>query len=164
MTDEGDWKKLFSGVNLVNRGIGGDTTLGLLNRMDQIIDLKPPKIFLMIGTNDLCYNRSIKDTIKNYDEILQILHTDLPNTAVYVESVLPFNDEIFPSRFLRTNENIQKLNVEIKKEAKKYQYPYLDLVNDFSDSNGRLPADYTIDGLHLNAKGYSIWKKSFKNG
>lgn len=162
MTDEGDWKSLFPGINLVNRGIGGDTTLGLLNRIDQVIKLDPPKIFLMIGTNDLCYNRSIADTLENYDHILQILHSRLPKTKIYIESVLPFNDEIFPSRYLRSNDNILKLNVGIRNLAQKYGDPYLDLVPYFSDENGRLPAGYTIDGLHLNEKGYKIWRDQIK--
>ena len=163
MTDEGDWKKLFPDVNLVNRGIGGDTTLGVLNRIDQVLALAPSKIFLMIGTNDLCYNRSVEDTLKNYDQILNILHKNLPQTKIYIESVLPFNDQIFPSRYLRTNENIEELNRGIKKLAEKYAYPYLDLVPFFMDENGRLPENYTVDGLHLNEKGYTIWKSRIKN-
>ena len=162
MTDEGDWQKLFPGINLVNRGIGGDTTLGLLNRIDQVIALRPPKIFLMIGTNDLCFNRSIADTLKNYDEILRRLHTSLPETKIYIESVLPFNDQIFPSHYLRSNENIKTLNVGIRQLAEKHHDPYLDLVPYFSDADGRLPAEYTIDGLHLNADGYAIWKEHIK--
>lgn len=162
MTDEGDWQKLFPGTNLVNRGIGGDTTLGLLNRIDQVIALRPPKIFLMIGTNDLCFNRSIADTLKNYDEILRRLHTSLPETKIYIESVLPFNDQIFPSHYLRSNENIKTLNVGIRQLAEKHHDPYLDLVPYFSDADGRLPAEYTIDGLHLNADGYAIWKEHIK--
>ena len=163
MTDEGDWKKLFPDVNLVNRGIGGDTTLGVLNRIDQVLALAPSKIFLMIGTNDLCYKRSVADTLKNYDQILNILHKNLPQTKIYVESVLPFNDQIFPSRYLRTNENIEELNRGIKKLAEKYEYPYLDLVPFFMDENGRLPENYTVDGLHLNENGYTIWKSRIKN-
>ncbi len=163
MTDEGKWHKLFPNVNLVNRGIGGDTTLGVLNRIDQVIALAPPKIFLMIGTNDLCFNRSIPDTIKNYDQILAVLHKALPQTKIYIESVLPFNDNLFPSRYLRNNENINSLNVGIKKLAEKYQDPYIDMVKVFSDKNGRLPAADTVDGLHLNEKGYLIWRNQIQN-
>ncbi|SEJ51381.1 Lysophospholipase L1 [Propionispira arboris] len=163
MTDEGKWHQLFPNVNLVNRGIGGDTTLGVLNRIDQIIALAPPKIFLMIGTNDLCFNRSIPDTIKNYDQILAVLHKALPQTKIYIESVLPFNDNLFPSRYLRNNENISSLNVGIKKLAEKYQDPYIDMVKVFSDKNGRLPAEDTVDGLHLNEKGYLIWRNQIQN-
>jgi lysophospholipase L1-like esterase len=163
MTDEGDWAKLFPDKNVVNRGIGGDTTLGVLNRINQIIALKPPKIFLMIGTNDLCYNRSISDTVNNYDEILFLLHRNLPGTKVYVESVLPFNDDIFPSVYLRTNADIKLLNTYIRKLANKYNYPYLDITAPFTGNDGKLPSDETIDGLHLNKKGYNIWREQIQN-
>ncbi|MBB5337126.1 GDSL-type esterase/lipase family protein [Pectinatus brassicae] len=159
MTDEGDWSKLFPQQSVVNRGIGGDTTLGVLQRLDQVIELNPPKIFLMIGTNDLCYNRSINDTLENYDRILFLLHKHLPHTKIYVESVLPFNDTIFPSVYLRTNKNIKLLNIGIKKLAAKYNYPYLDITAPFTGSDGRLPASETIDGLHLNDKGYALWRE-----
>lgn len=158
MTDEGDWSKLFSNEPTINFGIGGDTTLGLLNRMDQVVAAKPKKIFLMIGTNDLCFNRSIPATMKNYNEILHILKTKLPHTQVYIESVLPFNDTIFPSNYLRTNENIKKLNVQIKALAQKYDYPYINMAPAFTGPDGRLPAAWTVDGLHLNEKGYAVWR------
>lgn len=163
ITDEGDWSKLFPDLPVENRGIGGDTTLGVLNRLDQIIAMKPSQIFLMIGTNDLCFGRSISATTTNYHNILNRLHTKLPNTKIYVQSVLPFNDTIFPSRSLRTNKNIKQLNIEIKKLAQSYNYPYIDLTPAFSAPDGRLPASYTIDGLHLNDSGYLLWREQIKN-
>lgn len=158
MTDRGDWNKLFPDVPLINLGIGGDTTAGLLNRIDQVIDMQPPKIFLMIGTNDLCFYRDVPETLKNYDKILSILHRELPDTDIYIESVLPYNDTIFPAAGLRSNENILTLNEGIKKLAEKYNDPYLDITPDFTAPDGRLPAGLTVDGLHLNQKGYELWR------
>jgi len=163
ITDEGDWSKLFPDLSVINRGIGGDTTLGVLNRLDQVIELQPSQIFLMIGTNDLCFNRSIPDTMTNYRKILSRLHTELPNTKIYIQSVLPFNETIFPSRALRTNGNIKQLNVQIKKLAQEYSDPYIDLVPAFSGDDGRLPRQYTSDGLHLSDAGYSLWREQIKD-
>lgn len=163
ITDEGDWPTLFPDSPVENRGIGGDTTLGVLNRLDQVIALNPSQIFLMIGTNDLCFNRSLLDTMVNYHKILNRLHTELPDTKIYIQSVLPFNETIFPSRALRTNSNIKQLNIEIKKLAQVYNYPYIDLTPVFSDPKGRLPANYTTDGLHLNDSGYLLWREQIKN-
>lgn len=159
ITDEGDWSNLFPNSFVKNRGIGGDTTLGVLKRLDQVIALKPSQIFLMIGTNDLCFGRSISDTISNYRLILTCFHRKLPDTKIYIESVLPFNDTIFPSRSLRTNNNIRQLNVEIRKLAQLYNYQYIDLSPAFTGTDGRLPAQYTSDGLHLADAGYSIWRE-----
>ncbi len=162
MTDEGHWSKLFPDENVINFGIGGDTTKGILNRINQTIAANPSKIFLMIGTNDLCYNRSVNDTADNYDRILFLLHKNLPHTKIYVESVLPFNDKIFPSVYLRTNDNIKLLNTKIKKIAAKYDDPYINITAPFTGEDGRLPANETVDGLHLNDHGYNIWRDQIK--
>lgn len=162
ITYGGDWDDLFPNSPVENRGIGGDTTLGLLNRLDQIIALKPSQIFLMIGTNDLCYNRQIPAIIANYRLILSRFHSELPNTAVYIESVLPFNDELFPSRKLRTNANIVRLNAEIRKLAGEFSLPYIDLTPSFTGADGRLPTEYTSDGLHLSKAAYYVWRDQIK--
>ncbi|SHI77797.1 GDSL-type esterase/lipase family protein [Propionispora hippei] len=158
MTDEGNWSRLFPQYPVLNRGIGGDSTLGVLHRLQQVTDLKPAKVFLMIGTNDLCYNRSIPDIMENYQRIIDQVKQKSPETKIYVESVLPFNDELFPARNKRTNSNIKQLNRQIEQLAKNTGCRYLNLVPAFSDSNGRLPAVYTTDGLHLNELGYQVWR------
>jgi lysophospholipase L1-like esterase len=159
ITDEGEWSKLFPSSPVENRGIGGDTTLGVLNRLNQITASNPTEIFLMIGTNDLCFGRSIPEITSNYRLILTRFQTELPNTRIYIQSVLPFNDTLFPSRSLRTNKNINELNRQIKKLAKEYNYTYIDLTPAFTASDGRLPVKYTKDGLHLNDAGYWVWRK-----
>ncbi|MEN6412212.1 MAG: GDSL-type esterase/lipase family protein [Veillonellales bacterium] len=162
ITDEGKWSKLFPSSPVENRGIGGDTTLGVLNRLNQIIASNPKEIFLMIGTNDLCFGRPIPEIISNYSLILTRFQTELPNTKIYIQSVLPFNDTLFPSRSLRTNNNINELNRQIKGLAKEYDYPYIDLAPVFTTPDGQLPARYTKDGLHLNNAGYEIWRKQIQ--
>jgi len=53
ITDQGEWEQLFHSLNVKNRGIGADTTQGVLHRLQEITNAKPKKIFLMIGINDL---------------------------------------------------------------------------------------------------------------
>lgn len=163
MTDEGNWTSYFSEKSVINFGIGGDTTTGILNRLDQVIDAKPKKIFLMIGTNDLCYNRAIPDIMTNYRRILTRLHQQLPDTQLYIQSVLPFNEQIFPSNGLRSNANILLLNREIRRMAREFNDPYIDMVPAFSNPDGRLPAELTSDGLHLNRRGYQVWQKQIES-
>lgn len=162
ITDDGDWKQLFPTLPVENRGIGGDTTLGVLNRLDEVIKLQPTKIFIMIGTNDLCYDRPIPAIRENYVHILSRLHRELPQTAIYIESVLPFNDTLFPSRALRSNDNILELDHEIKELAALYNDPYIDLTPAFTGADKRLLPQYTTDGLHLNPAGYLVWKSAIE--
>ena len=154
-----NWERLFPESPVVNRGISGDTTLGLLNRQSEIIALRPKQIFLMIGTNDLCFERPIDKVVENYDRILARFQTELPGTPVYVQSILPFNDQMFPSNGLRKNQNIQELNKAIKPLAQKYGYEYLDLSGAFTGKDGRLLSQYTYDGLHLNDDAYQVWRR-----
>src|SRR5271165_596600 len=53
LTEGGPWRELTGCLYLVNRGIGGDTSGGVLARLDEIIALKPRAVFLMIGVNDI---------------------------------------------------------------------------------------------------------------
>ena len=142
---------------------GGDSTRAMLRRLDHVIALKPSQIFLMIGTNALCYTRKIPDIIVNYRLILGRLRNELPDTAIYVQSGLPFNDEIFPARKLRNNANIAALNVEIRKLAAESELPYIDLAPAFTGPGGRLPAEYTEDYLHLSEAAYLIWRDHIKH-
>jgi lysophospholipase L1-like esterase len=64
---------------------------------------------------------------------------------------------------LRTNADIKLLNTYIRKLANKYNYPYLDITAPFTGNDGKLPSDETIDGLHLNKKGYNIWREQIQN-
>jgi lysophospholipase L1-like esterase len=154
-----DWQRLFPESPVVNRGISGDTTLGLLNRQDEIIALRPKQIFLMIGTNDLCFERPIEKIVENYNRILARFKAELPGTPVYVQSILPFNDQMFPANGLRKNHNIRELNVAIKQLTPKYGYEYLDLSGAFTGQDGRLLPQYTYDGLHLNDDAYLVWRR-----
>ena len=154
-----DWQRLFPEVPVVNRGISGDTTLGLLNRQSEVIELQPRQIFLMIGTNDLCFGRPVDQVVTNYDRILARFHSELPDTPVYVQSILPFNDQMYPSNGLRKNRFIRALNAKIKPLAEKYGYVYIDLSGAFTDPDGRLLEQYTYDGLHLNDDAYVVWRR-----
>ena len=157
-----DWQELFPHINVVNRGISGDTTLGLLNRQDEVIALRPRQIFLMIGTNDLCFEQPPEKILANYQLILERFQNELPGTAVYVQSILPFNDNLFPSRGFRKNGNIRALNAELKKLAERKGYRYIDLATTFTGKDGRLSPEYTYDGLHLNDAAYHVWQRQIE--
>lgn len=157
-----DWHKLFPEVAVVNRGISGDTTLGLLNRQDEVIAMQPRQIFLMIGTNDLCFNRPIEKIVENYDRILLRFRKESPATAVFVQSVLPFNAQLYPSNGLRKNKNIEQLNRHLEPLAHKHGYVFLNLNAAFTAADGQLLPQYTYDGLHLNETAYWVWQKQIE--
>src|SRR6476660_7913769 len=63
--DGGEWSELFNDLRIKNRGISGDVSAGVLNRLTEIIHRKPGKLFVMIGINDLANGISIGSLVKN---------------------------------------------------------------------------------------------------
>lgn len=153
-----EWSELFSNPKIKNRGIGGDNTEGVLERLTEITESKPDKIFINIGTNDLGLDMRIQEIVKNYREILDRIKQSTPKTKVYIESVLPTNNH--PER---NNDSIRVLNKQLEKLANEKSAKYLNLFDSFLDKNGNLNMDVSLDGLHLTGQGYLIWKKLIEN-
>ena len=85
----------------------------------------------------------------------------LPNAVIYMQSILPINQNLFfMKRDYYSNENIDLLNEMIQK-FEKDNVRYLELNKFFKDKNGNLDIKYSSDGLHLNGDGYHKWKDIF---
>lgn len=159
ITDGGEWSELFSDKRVKNRGISGDISAGVLNRIDEISDRKPSKVFLLIGINDLSRNIPTDSILKNITKIVSYLKQESPSTKLYVQSILPVND--FYKKFeshTRKGEQIKQLNTNLKQNATTYHYTYIDLHSSFCDEDGKLIKEFTNDGLHLKGDGYLKWK------
>ena len=154
LTSSCEWHEMFSnGLTILNRGIGGDTSAGVLKRISTVSDLCPLAVFLMIGTNDaqlLGYDPA--DTLRNYRLIIRKLRQSSRDTRIYVQSILP-------SRAPKFNHWSGEVNRGIRELAAEEGVTFVDLRPAFMDSNRALSERYTIDGLHLNAAGYLLWKQ-----
>ncbi|MBE0648353.1 MAG: GH92 family glycosyl hydrolase [Bacteroidales bacterium] len=159
ITDNCEWAELFQNPNVKNRGIGGDDTDGVLERLDEVTSSHPDKIFLMIGTNDLAYGKSVAHVLENYRRIVEQVKKDSPETILYIESVLPVEDYI---HYSRPTDSIMTINEGLKKLAAANGLTYIDLFPLFANDKNRLNMDYSIDGLHLNGKGYIRWKEEIE--
>jgi len=160
ITDNAEWAELFQDPHIKNRGIGGDDSDGVLERLDEVTRSHPDKIFLMIGTNDLAYLKSIEHVMENYRLILDRIAQASPETRVYIEAVLPTEDAI---HVFRKNSDIMELNRQLKALAEERGLVYIDLFTPFATPENKLNLDYSIDGLHLNGKGYELWKELIIN-
>ncbi len=73
-----------------NRGISGDVTAGVLNRLAEIYYYKPKKVFIKIGINDLFHNELTPEYIANNIKlIVDKIHLESPQTKIYVQTILP---------------------------------------------------------------------------
>jgi lysophospholipase L1-like esterase len=162
ITEGCDWKSLFPEKNVINRGISGDVTMGILNRLDEVTSSKPAKIFLLIGTNDLARGKGVEHVVKYYRLIIEKILKDSKRTKLYIQSVLPYNPNI-GDRF-KGHKSKQKeviiVNEILRDLAKEYKLTYIDIYISFSNEKGELKAIYTDDGLHLNQLGNEHWKES----
>jgi len=146
----------YHNLSVYNRGIGGDTSEGLLKRLDEsIFDLEPKTVVLLIGTNDLALLKTTDVIIaNNISLIIQKIHEKLPNTLILLQSIYPINSTIDPfSVSARHNDDIRKVNLLLK-DVK--NVTYIDLDQDLSDEQGNLAKDLTVEGLHINANGYEV--------
>lgn len=164
ITAGADWSKLLNLPQAKNRGISGDITFGVLERLQEVIDRKPAKIFVLIGINDI--SRDIPDSLilRNYKMIIERIRKGSKKTQIYFYTLLPVNAsfEKFKNHYGK-DEHILYLNEEIRKfKAKKVDV--IDLYPHFLDGDKRLRAELTKDGLHLIPAGYEVWKKVLVQG
>lgn len=153
----------FAQKGLRNRGIGGDTTFGVLMRLNELVLEKPDKIFILLGVNDLIRNE-LHGLVQRYEYIVSTLEQALPKTEIYIQSLLPVNWEDFPrvSEYV-DNDKIHDVNERLKKLADRTDVEFIDLAPHFEDSNGNLKKALSIDGLHINQKGYAVWYDLIKD-
>lgn len=149
LTEGGRWQEWFPDVEAVNLGRGGDTTEGLIDRLDEVVELDPETIVLLIGTNDVANRRAVEQVVRNIETILANLHQALPDARILVQSVLPRGAEY--AEFLR------EINRHVWQFAATVKAHYLDLWPALAVDDGQLNPDYTDDGLHLNEAGYEAW-------
>lgn len=159
ITEGGNWKKLLGDSSVLNRGISGDVTFGVLNRLEEVLRHKPSKIFLLIGINDLSRNTPDEVIIENLFTIAKRIKTASPKTELFIQSILPTNESFknYPDAFRDKGPHITTINTQLARYAEKMNYHFLDLYTQFLGTDGLMDTKYATDGLHLNALGYQHW-------
>lgn len=158
ITERGNWSELLPGQNIMNRGIGGDNTFGVLARLDGVVKAVPKKVFLLIGINDLSRSLPQEVILHNYDRIIQYISSHSPKTEIYVQSVLPLNEALTTPAYLKNKkDSILQLNIGIQQIAEKYKLTYINLHEIFADARGDLKQELTVDGIHVKPAAYVLW-------
>lgn len=161
ITNGAEWSELFANPHIKNRGISGDTTMGVYDRLDAILKGSPAKIFLLIGINDLSRGIPSDTIIRNIRMIVEKVEKDSPRTKLYLQSMLPLTDhyKMFGGHTSHAAK-VPEINAELQELAAKENVTYIDLYSHFLDTaTGKLNLEYTNDGLHLLGKGYLKWKE-----
>jgi lysophospholipase L1-like esterase len=154
-----DFKKSFDGMKLANRGIGGDTTRGMLLRLQEdVLALNPKAVVLLMGTNDIEIEVPVDAIGRNFQKIVAALKAHDPKMPVIV-------CRIFPSSATkkRPKETILAVNEQMAAAVKgDSQFTVLDTYALFANAEGdALPALFP-DLLHLNPAGYAKWASALR--
>lgn len=146
---------------IYNRGVGGFLSHELLKVIDVCaIDLQPSRVFINIGTNDLSWSSiPIGQMIGNYDRIITMIENAVPGVRIYLMAYYPVNFEAASEDMkeclkIRTNEKLRAASAEVQKLAERHGQRYIDINRNIRDEQGRLKAEYTLEGMHLNEDGY----------
>ncbi len=142
-----------SGLEVYNRGISGDTSDRLLERLwDNALNIRPKNMVLLIGTNDLGVGTDIYFPLDNIGKIIDETKAVCPDINFILLGVYPVGDKCGN----RKNSDILRLNAKLCRLAKMKNVKFLDLTKKLSDKDGKLNNELTYDGLHLNVYGFEI--------
>jgi lysophospholipase L1-like esterase len=155
LTDGAEWKEMFPGSAVVNRGVDGDTSAGVLRRLDGITAARAKKAFVMIGINDFKEGRTVDAVFEDYRTIVSALGKS--GMRVFVQSTLMCNAakaEWIGCAAIQGK--IRELNRRLSGLASA-KVTYIDINAGLTGPEGLRP-DLTYDGVHLNGEGYRIWR------
>ena len=164
ITDGWNLGRWFPGKPYVNRGISGQTTSQMLLRFEQdVVGLHPGAVVILAGTNDIAGNTgpmTLEQIERNFAAMTAIARAN--RISVVIESVMPVNDYTpNAKRFFaeRPMEKIRALNAWLRDFAQHEGYVYVDYFSAMLDEHGLLRGELADDGLHPNAKGYTLMVK-----
>ncbi|GMA28653.1 GDSL-type esterase/lipase family protein [Arenivirga flava] len=149
----------FPEQRTINRGIPGDTSAQVLERMQEsVYDLDPGIVVLMIGTNDLGHGGTVEQAVENTARIVRLVQANEPQAHILLQSVYPVYDGdpaalARSSVGLRTNDALDDINAALRALAGLAGVEYIDVNSALRGPDG-LRAEYTVDGLHLSPAGY----------
>lgn len=163
ITDFFNWYELFydfsknSGQAVYNRGISGDTTDRLLERLyENVLNIEPKNIVLLIGTNDIGRGLPLSMSVENVSKIIEESKKVCPDINFILQAVYPINRGMRDKFEKRSNKKIDLMNKEFIKLSEKYNCIWVDMTDKLKDETENLKKEYTFDGLHLNVNAYKI--------
>lgn len=153
--------ELFHDTRIRNRGISGEGIMQIINRLNEVTEGKPNKIFIEIGINDILNDQHIDSVKKNYSLLIRKIREASPHTVIYVQS-------LFPTAFAvkgkngAAMENIKLINAYLQQISDNKQVKFINLFDAFYDGKG-LNSKYDCgDQLHLSGAGYLAWRDLIK--
>lgn len=154
-----DMGNSFPGLKVANRGISGDTTRGMLVRLnDDVLALNPRGIVMLMGTNDLEEGAEAPTVAGNIKLILVAIQKHNPKTPVALCRVFPAS-----ASKRRPADKIQAINTSISEVARSFpQVTMVDTWTLFANEQGDAKEIEFPDLLHPNQSGYTKWAAAIR--
>lgn len=146
-------EEMFPGASIANRGVGGDTIQGAIDRLPGILELQPKRALIFTGHNDILYRNPSAEIIARFGTLVARLKE--AGVEPVIQSVLICGD--IPSCDDDRRQEAVALNVQLKELALNEDIPFVDLNAEMAGTAGLKP-EMTWDGLHLNAAGSRAWR------
>ena len=150
--------------DFMNQGIAGDTTIGVLNRIHLVTDRNPKYVWLNIGSNDIVLtDLTAKQTVDHILDIKQHIESKT-HAKVFIFSMTPVlrDHQVSKMIYIGSRDNTQLKQINDVLSSKLSEESYINIYDQFIDSEGNLNVDYTTDGIHLNIKGYTVYVSEIK--
>lgn len=149
ITAQGSWDAWLPDERTANQGVNGDTTDGVLARLDAVIAEQPEVVVLLIGTNDFGSHRaSVEHVVRGVESVLVTLRRELPGVRLLLVSILPRQAEYATK--------IEEANRHLRQFVATCHAQYLDVWPALADGD-HLADRFTDDGLHLTDEGYQAY-------
>ena len=159
LTDGAEWNELFDNCHVKNRGIVGDIIPGFFERLEPILKGQPRKIFIMGGVNDISHGMSADSIVSAMTQVVTTIQARCPKTEIYVQSMLPFNNDVRLWKLLKGREQVVvDGNKGLESMCQRLGVTFINLYPLFVGENGKMKPEYTNDGLHLMGGAYLIWR------
>ncbi|HVJ69162.1 MAG TPA: GDSL-type esterase/lipase family protein [Caulifigura sp.] len=151
--------KHFPGAKIANRGISGDTTRGMLYRLqDDVLNLDPTGVVMLMGTNDLAEGATAEQIVGNIKLMILQMKAKNPSIAIVLCTMFPSS-----STKDRPAEKIKEVNSALLAAVKgDSSVIVVDAWSMFADADGNAPAALFPDLLHLNDAGYEKWANALR--
>ncbi|MFP2996651.1 GDSL-type esterase/lipase family protein [Spongiivirga sp. MCCC 1A20706] len=144
----------FPEVSILNTGFGGSEMIDLIRHRNKLVrDFKPIKLFIYEGDNDIARGTSPKKTLKHFKRFIRWTKRRLPNTKLFIISPKPSI-----ARWHLKGEYV-KLNNALKDLCLAENLSFVDVWSPMIDNDRPIQDIFLDDDLHMNEKGYKIWKK-----
>jgi len=153
------FEKYYGGMKVANFGIAGDTTQGVLFRLQdgEGQGFKPKAIMLMIGTNNTGGRNSPPEIAEGVGAVVLEMRKDFPDAKILLLAIFPRGNPGDPARTA-----IAEINGKISKLDDGKNVFYLDIGAKFLNAGGSITADIMSDRLHPTEHGYEIWAEAVK--